>query len=182
MTPDAPVAFSVRTARLDLPAVVGAFSRRLHDAGVPVTAERSARFARALTLVEPITRRRLYWTARAALVSSPTQVPAFDAVFSAVFGSAGADDAARPDPDAPTRVSAPADERPVAQREPRPAARAADLPPRTASLAAPRPERDRSGEDEREIAVPVQASDEEVLRAKRFDALEPDELAAMHHL
>ena len=50
-------------------------------------AERSARFAQALALVRPISRRRLYWTARAALVSDPAQVTAFDAVFAAVFGS-----------------------------------------------------------------------------------------------
>ncbi len=38
-------------SQLDLPALAGAFGRRLHDAGMPVTPERSARFARALTLV-----------------------------------------------------------------------------------------------------------------------------------
>ena len=41
--------FRVRTAHLDLPALAGAFSRRLRDAGVPVTAERAARFAHAVT-------------------------------------------------------------------------------------------------------------------------------------
>ena len=64
-------------------------SRRLHDAGVPVTPARAADFARALTLVQPITRRRLYWTARAVFVSDPVQVEAFDAVFFSVFGGAG---------------------------------------------------------------------------------------------
>ena len=34
--------FRVRTLGLDLPAVAGAFNRRLHEAGVPVTAERAA--------------------------------------------------------------------------------------------------------------------------------------------
>ena len=62
-------AFTVETIELDLPAVAAAFSRRLHEAGVPVTAERAAAFARALALVRPISRRRLYWTARAVLVS-----------------------------------------------------------------------------------------------------------------
>ena len=52
--------FRVRTAHLDLPALAGAFSRRLRDAGVPITAERAARFAQALSLVEPVSRRRLY--------------------------------------------------------------------------------------------------------------------------
>ena len=61
--------FSVRTIHLDLAALAGAFSRRLREAGVPITAERAAHFAHALALVKPITRRRLYWTARAVLVS-----------------------------------------------------------------------------------------------------------------
>ena len=80
--------FRVRTLGLDLPAVAGAFSRRLHEAGVPVTAERAAWFAQALTVVKPISRRRLYWTARAAFVSDRSHARAFDTVFEGVFGSA----------------------------------------------------------------------------------------------
>ena len=79
--------FTVRTIHLDLPALAGAFSRRLREAGVPITAERGARFAQALALVKPISRRRLYWTARAVLVSDSAQVKAFDAVFASVFGT-----------------------------------------------------------------------------------------------
>ena len=79
--------FSVQTVHLDLPALAGAFSRRLREAGVPITAERAAHFAHALALVKPITRRRLYWTARAVVVSDPGQVKAFDAVFASVFGA-----------------------------------------------------------------------------------------------
>jgi len=84
--------FGVETIELDLPVLAGALSRRLHDAGVPVTPARSADLARALSLVRPITRRRLYWTARAVLVSDPGHVRAFDAVFFAVFGERGEDD------------------------------------------------------------------------------------------
>ena len=62
--------FRVETIHLDLPALVGALSQRLRAEGVPVTPERSAHFAQALTLTKPITRRRLYWTARAVFVSS----------------------------------------------------------------------------------------------------------------
>ena len=69
--------FGVETIELDLPPLAGALSRRLHDAGVAVTPARSADFARALALVRPISRRRLYWTARAVLVSDPAQVKAF---------------------------------------------------------------------------------------------------------
>src|SRR5579862_5331998 len=82
---DAPV-FGVETIELDLPPLVGAFSGRLHEAGVPVTPGRSIEFTRALSLVRPISRRRLYWTARAVFVSDPAQVKAFDRVFREVFG------------------------------------------------------------------------------------------------
>ena len=79
-------AFTVRTLHLDLPGLAGAFSRRLHEAGVPTTAERAARFAQALELVRPVSRRRLYWTARGVLLTDRAQVRAFDEVFASVFG------------------------------------------------------------------------------------------------
>jgi len=56
---------------------VPALGRRLRRAGLPVTPERSARFARALSLAPPATRSRVYWTARAVFVSSREEVEAF---------------------------------------------------------------------------------------------------------
>ena len=88
--------FTVETIQLDLPPLAGALSQRLHAAGLPVTPARTADFARALALVRPDSRRRLYWTARAVLVSDPDQVAAFDAVFAEVFGGRG--DASRSSP------------------------------------------------------------------------------------
>ena len=78
--------FGVETIELDLPPFVRALGRRLHDRGLPLTPARAADFAHALTLVRPVSRRRLYWTARAIFVTDPTQVPAFDEVFLSVFG------------------------------------------------------------------------------------------------
>jgi len=99
-------AFTVRTIHLDLPAFAGAFTRRLHDAGVPTTAERAARFAQALELVRPVSRRRLYWTARGVLVTDQSQVNAFDLVFAEVFGTRPS--APELEPDEPeTTASAP---------------------------------------------------------------------------
>jgi uncharacterized protein len=144
----------VQTIELDLPPLVAAFGRRLHDAGVPVTAERAERFASALSVVRPVARRRLYWTARAVFVSEPSQVVAFDRVFREVFGRP-----AEPEPplDVAHRLQeVPADDQP------------ADVP--------------AQGGEPREQLVPVLASDEEQLRRKRFDELEPDELAAMMRL
>ena len=102
--------FGVETVELDLPPFVGAISRRLHDAGLPTTSSRAADFARSLMLVRPITRRRLYWTARSVFVSDPAQVQAFDAVFSSIFGGrSGGEDL---ELDEVRTVSSPPDDRP----------------------------------------------------------------------
>jgi uncharacterized protein with von Willebrand factor type A (vWA) domain len=174
-------AFAVETVHLDLPAVAVAFGRRLHDAGVPTTAERSANFARALALVRPISRRRLYWTARSVFVSERAQVRSFDTVFAAVFGSPAGEPGPGPESDLRT-VPAPPDERPSDERSaPQRAALGAEDP--LAVAAAPAPARDRDAEPpEEEVPVPVAPSDEERLRAKRFDALEPDELVRLYRL
>jgi uncharacterized protein len=97
---------------LDLPALATALGQRLRVAGVPVTPERSARFARALTLVAPLKREELYWTARAVFVSSHSQVPTFDRVFSAVFDPRLEPDADRGDPHSPPLGASPASEQP----------------------------------------------------------------------
>jgi uncharacterized protein len=171
-------AFTVETLELDLPPLAVALSRRLYAAGLPATSERSAAFARALTLVEPAARRRLYWTARAMFVSDRSQLPAFDSVFAEVFGDRAAEERA----DAPLEQSltepAPADARdpprsegpPQAEREPRVA------PP---STAAGRRER---GEADQEALVPVLASEQERLARKRFEELTPGELAQLYRL
>jgi uncharacterized protein with von Willebrand factor type A (vWA) domain len=171
-------AFTVRTIHLDLPALAGAFSRRLREAGVPITAERAARFARALALVEPIARRRLYWTARAVLVSDSAQVKAFDSVFLSVFGAREV----RPDeePEDVETVLAPPDERPAARHRTVP--KSSDAPGVRASVVPPGPSDTREEDDLREVAVPMAASDEELLRSKRFDALAPGELAQLYRL
>jgi uncharacterized protein with von Willebrand factor type A (vWA) domain len=169
-------AFGVETIELDLPALVGAFSRRLHDAGVPVSAERAARFAAALTLVGRaglFSRRRLYWTARAVFVSDPGQMRIFDAVFADVFGTAPAA-AATPALEDVRQVAADAEDRPVTTTE------AGESLVSGAAAASPADR--RSSPPERELPVPTAASDEEVLRGKRFDALEPSELATIYAL
>src|SRR6185437_15242768 len=139
------------------------------DAGVPVTAQRAAWFAQALTTVEPVSRRRLYWTARGVFVTETAQVPIFDAVFASVFGAAPppdeASEAAHSDPslpDAPSRTVTGAE----------------DAPP--AGVASP--PSGHPDEPVEDVPVPVLASDEEVLRSKHFDALEPGELASLYHL
>ncbi len=166
---EAPGVFGVETIELDLPPLVGAFGRRLHERGVTVTPARSADFARALTLVRPITRRRLYWTARAVFVSDAAEVKAFDAVFFSIFG--GGEEIASGEPEA---VASSPDERP--RTDPSSQDGAA---PRVSSTAAG----ERDDEDPTELELPLAlASDEELLRSKSFDALEPHELAELYRL
>jgi uncharacterized protein with von Willebrand factor type A (vWA) domain len=167
--------FGVETIDLDLPPLVAAFSRRLHDGGVPITPGRSSGFARALMLVRPLTRRRLYWTARAVFVSDPTQAKAFDAVFFWVFGGrAEGEDFV---PEART-VASPPDERPRSDHKALP--RDSEGHKRVSS--SPPSEGDED-EDPAEVEVPLaMASDEEFLGRKNFDALEPHELAQLYRL
>jgi uncharacterized protein len=163
--------FTVRTLHLDLPAVAGAFGRRLHEAGVPVSAERSARFASALALVKPESRRRLYWTARAIFVTDASHVKAFNLVFASVFG--GAAEHFEPEPDDLRTAASTA-------RRDAPGGRVDTGVPAGGSVSG----ESGSGEDPdlRDAPFGVTASDEEVLREKRFDALAPGELGQIYRL
>ena len=169
--------FGVETIVLDLPPLVGAFSRRLHDAGVPITPTRAADFARALTLVRPITRRRLYWTARGVFVSDPAQVGAFDAVFFSVFGSRA--DSDELDLEEVRTIASPPDDRPKPEHEVSSGGLEGQDP--RAGEPASHPGEGDEGEAEAEVPLAL-ASDEEKLGRKRFDTLEPHELAQLYRL
>jgi uncharacterized protein len=171
--------FAVETIHLDLPPLAARLGQRLRDAGLPITPERSAEFARALMLVRPQSRRRLYWTACAIFVTDRAQVPAFDAVFGSVFG---AEHAAEGEPPVDARtVPAPPDERPSAERDLSSPESASD--DRRATVASAPSRVGDDDEDVAEVDVPLaMASDEEVLAGKSFDALEPDELAQLYRL
>ena len=164
--------FGVETIDLDLASLAAALSRRLHDAGLPVTPGRSIGFTRALTIVRPVARRQLYWTTRAVFVSDQAHVPVFDAVFFSIFGAGpGAEQAA---PDAPTRAASP-DERPRSEHA---------VSDEVGPSAFPSPALGQAGEDdETGIELPfARASDEERLRRTSFDALQPHELAQLYEL
>jgi uncharacterized protein with von Willebrand factor type A (vWA) domain len=170
-------AFGVETIHLDLPRLAGALGQRLRDVGVPVTPERAAHFARALSLVRPVSRRRLYWTARSMFVADESHAAAFDQVFRSIFGAAQAKRSLPTDAEA---VPAPADERPSTDERGASHALARErgvIPVGSApSRAADR--RDRAGAE-----VPrAVASAEERLAGKRFDALDADELAEVYRL
>ncbi|HLH65535.1 MAG TPA: VWA domain-containing protein [Solirubrobacteraceae bacterium] len=163
---------------IDVPALAAAFGRALRQAGVPVTPERSAAFARALALRRPRTRTQLYWTARAALVSGLDQLSEFDRVFGAIFG--GLQDPAafrgdRPEPAArrPGLTRSPGTLAPQSQPQRRPpaggGAQATLDGPEDPSLA------------RRELAL-ASASSLERLGERDFAELDPGELAALRQL
>jgi len=171
---------AVELIDLDLPALVGAFSRRLQDAAVPMTPARAADLARALTLARPVTRGRLYWTLRAVAVSDAAQVGAFDAVFSSVFGGGEGREPGSDGPDAGTETPLPKE---------RGSNDGARVPPRSemfdrsANLSSKGPraldEDNHAAEVEERQAM---ASEAELLRTRSFDALQPGELAQLYRL
>jgi uncharacterized protein with von Willebrand factor type A (vWA) domain len=171
----------IEHVELDLPPLTAAFSRRLHAAGLPVTPARSVEFARALTVVEPLTRRRLYWTARSVYVTDQAQGRAFDAVFWSVFGDPASEGDV--DLDAVQTIATAPDERPQADHKSSPGTSPATDAREGIASSAPRSQDDQDDGDGSEIEVPVaMASDEEQLASKSFDALSPHELAALYQL
>ncbi|WP_202918067.1 VWA domain-containing protein [Mycolicibacterium sp. CBMA 295] len=73
---------------VDLAAFAVALVDRLRAGGVTVSAVGSSSLVQAMHVLVPAVRSRLYWAARLALVSRSEDLPAFDAVFDAVFADA----------------------------------------------------------------------------------------------
>jgi uncharacterized protein len=73
---------------VDLAAFAVALVARLRAGGVVVSASGPAGFVQALHRLRPRTRSQLYWAARLTLVNRADDLPAFDAVFGAVFADA----------------------------------------------------------------------------------------------
>ena len=170
----------VELDRIDIPGLATALGQRLRAAGVPVTPEHSARFARSLALVAPRRRSDLYWTARSVFVSSQAQLTTFDRVFAAAFDPALEPDEERGDPYTPTLSGSQSSERP-------PDPRARSVPGERDSegmggMRGTSSER-KSGEEVREVEVPLAlASEEERLGEKRFEELGPDELERIRRM
>ena len=159
----------------DLAALATGFSRAVHDAGVASSPERTVRFARALELLRPTSRTRLYWTARSVFVSSQTDLRVFDAVFARVFDGVVDPADARGDQTAPPLEGAAPAGRPPADRTHATEASGGGQP-----SSAPPGER-RSDAPEQEVPLAL-ASPDERLAAKDFAELEPDELIALRRL
>ena len=70
---------------IELAAVAAAFGHRLHDSGVPVTPQQSARFGSAALLAQPKEIDELYWLGRVTLLTGHDQVGTYDRVFRHIF-------------------------------------------------------------------------------------------------
>lgn len=73
---------------VDLAAFAVALVHRLRAGGVTVSAVGSGRLVEAMHVLAPVVRSQLYWAARLSLVSRAEDLPAFEAVFDAVFADA----------------------------------------------------------------------------------------------
>lgn len=73
---------------VDRAAFAVAFAERLRARGVTAGVTAVEDFVRALGAVRPVTKARLYWTARTTLVRRHAELTLFDAVFDALFGDA----------------------------------------------------------------------------------------------
>jgi len=180
--------FKVVDFDVDLPDLASAFSQRLHEAGVPVNPTQTAQYTRALKLTKPVSRRRMYCTTRAIFVTGFQQVPAFDRVFAAVFGgrkrSINADDfdVQLEEDDTPvdevdSETPDDMDDQNIMERE-----GGQDAMTQNAGDGDDEDEDDEE-EAEKEQLVPLQeASEEEALSYKNFQALKADELALLYKL
>ncbi len=155
----------------DLAEVVARFGAVLRQAGLPVGPGRAHRFAAAVTLVQPATRRELFDCALATLVSSKEQAETLLAVFTEVFG-------------APDGVGPPAGvARPVPPGQPQQvqiadAATAARLHAETIT-SLQESSQEQPPESEQEIEQPYLGSAAERLAGADFAELSPAELAEL---
>ena len=156
----------------DLAEIAALFGAALRRAGLPVGPGRTERFAAAVTLVGPATRRELFDCALATLVSSKDQAATLRAVFTEVFGS----------PDAPDQLPSLSDIVSGIGRRP-PAAQIADAATiarrHAGTIASLQDAAEGDGESDREIAQPYLGSPVERLSGADFAELSPAELSEL---
>jgi hypothetical protein len=157
----------------DIGATAAAFGVALHTAGLPVGPDRCERLARAMMVMNASSLTELRACALATMVSDPSQVPAFDRVFAAIFGGRS-----------PFAAQLP----PVQSAFPRPGADSAPASPGSSSgeadgwtsgtqIAEAGPSSGEDGDDLPEgPALRQVASDSERLRSRDFTELSPAEL------
>ena len=172
-----------RLAGVDLAGVVAAFGQLLHDAGVPVTPERSGRFATTLALARPASLDEIYWAGRVTLLSGAGQIDAYDRVFTQVFRGVAdvADWRGQAPSDLPTpRATTPTRQGDRSRAAPRTADRVSDVPQVTTPAGPPGEggaEAEGAGAD-----LLAAASADERLGHTDLARLTPDELVELRRL
>lgn len=158
--------------------ICAAFGHLLHRSGIPVTPERSVRFASVIELAQPTQLDELYWLARVTLLSDIRGVEAFDRVFQQVFR--GIFDFA----DFRGELSEPAPLSAVSAEEQSPGeskkSGESESSPRGTNATPGAPSSDH--EDESEISVLAAMSAQERVNERDFSTLTPDELALIRRL
>ena len=157
---------------VDLATVAATFGDRLHSAGIPVTPERSGRFAAAIDLTAPATYDDIYWAARITLVSGHDQIERFDRVFGHIFGELADPADTRGDP-----ASLPA----TAKAQQR-AAESSDSRSGTAGAGRSGEGHDHGDDDVPGETLAMTASSEEHLHQADYAALTPNELMSLRTL
>ncbi len=160
---------------VDLAEVAGRFGALLRAAGVPVTPERSGRFASVLRLALPATTSELYWAARVTLLSGQEQLATFDAVFGQVFGGMVDPAEWRGDSGVPPPVRTRRGEHLPAEGSRRDGGTSTSPMPATAGGGG-------APDEGAEEVVLAAMSDEERLGTRDFATLTPEELAALRGL
>lgn len=161
----------------DLPAICSAFGDLLHRAGVPVTPERSARFAASVVLAEPKSLQELYWLGRITLTTAHDQHATYDRVFRQVFrGLVDIEDIRGDSLLESTAQTSAAGEQPPQPREPGPQAQSG--PEGTSATPG---EVDPSATTDEASALAAMSARER-LNDKEFSTLTPEELQLIQRL
>lgn len=159
--------------------VAAAFGHLLHAAGVPVTPERSARFATAVMLDPSADHQQIYWLGRVTLLSEHGQVETYDRVFRQVFE--GILDIA--DSRGDSAHPAPPESLPTGDRSPNASERSGESSSSANRATSATPGRSAEDEaDEQEPSMLAAASTQERLNSRDFAACTEEELALIRRL
>ncbi len=157
--------------------VVAGFGHRLHEAGVPVTPERAARFARAISAAQPDSLADVYWLGRTTLLSGRSQIEVYDRLFDHVFrGQFSLSDLVQETATAPAREAPTADRSPEDGAEAPESAASGGVTTLTPGVAA------ESEQDEQEPQALAAVSITERLVDRDFSACSDEELALIRRL
>ena len=157
--------------------VAAGFGHLLHQTGLPVTPERSVRFATAVELVEPDNLKQLYWIGRVTFLTSRDQVQMYDRVFSQVFkGIVDIADFRGDSANPPPPSSSPGGER--EEGDPRRSGETPSNPHGTSAT----PGTKENEDSEEEASVLAAMSQEERLSQQEFSLLTEAELGLIRRL